>query len=354
MSDLIIIPFIVFVLWGSRKSSEKEIFGIENTNSLKGVFAFVVLFGHAYELNQNSYLFCRFNNLGAYACAIFFFISGYGLMYQYIHKENYLKNFLSKRFVNVLIPAITGSCVYIVFKLLFIENYTISTIVNSSLEGHTPIIDNSWFIIELIVLYFIFYVVFIFNDSFKTPIKNDIFVLIVTALVVLLVIVIKFIGWGYNWYASVLSFPFGLFIANHSEVTKKLIKRFKILIIVFSIGFIVFATYYQLVVEKLLSITIQNNFLDMVIDILSKLIFVLLIFTFSAVFKVENPLIRFTSKISYELYIIHGLFVTFFNKIIIVENDFIKISSILICSIIFAFLMNYIDCIIVKFSINKS
>lgn len=342
MSDLIVIPFLLLVLWKGKKSSNTEIFDINNTNALKGVFAIVVLFGHAFSLNQASYLFCRFNNLGAYACAVFFFISGYGLMYQYKNNDNYLNTFLRKRFVSILIPAITGSVIYILFKSIFIEDFTFKMIVESSLKGHTPIIDNSWFIIELSLLYLAFYLFFKVKDLINKSFSNDVVTLMLATLTIIMVIVIKLIGWGYNWYASILGFPLGLIIANNSETTIKLINKYSIKIIICSIAFIIGATYYQILLNKISS-SFSNDVLETIIDIIAKLVFVMLIFSASSIFTVKNKCIDFISKISYELYIIHGLLIIVFNQLIIIYNDLLKIVFILASSIIGAYVLNVID-----------
>lgn len=355
MSDLMVAPFLALVFYGTKKPTNRNIFNKENTDSLKGIFTLIILFGHAYSLNQPSYLFCRFNNLGAYACAIFFFISGYGLIIQYLNKKNYyLKSFLKKRFSSILIPAINGSILYLIIKFIFVDDYSLELIFDSSLHGHTPVIDNSWFIIQLIYLYIIFYFTFKYYSKRQNKISVNFVILIITISVIVTILIVKMINWGYNWYASILAFPFGLFAGGNKSYFENILIKYRKFIIIFSIFFIIASAYYQVFIKRLFLIDVSDNLISMIVDLISKLLFVTMIFSTMAFINVGNIVLNFIKNISYELYIIHGLFIYVFNNIVVVSNDLLKICLILISSIMVAFLMSKIDGKLVKKLVNEN
>lgn len=283
--------------------------------------------------------------MGAFACAMFFFISGFGLLCQYKNKENYLESFIRKRFSKILVPAIIVSGIYLIFKFLLYDDYTVSSVFFSSIEGHTPIVDNSWYIIELIVLYLMFYLTFRMYD-FLIVKKNLLIIypiMVLFVLSLLLVVFFVFINWGSNWYISTLAFPLGCYVASEKDKIASFINKYKIcFILVFSVIIIV-STYYSKILNVLHLEIFDITLIKTILNIISNLLFCLLIYSLSCFFIVDNRIISFLSSISYELYMIHGLFIALFSKIAPINYDFLRILAILLCSISSAYLLNILN-----------
>lgn len=63
-----------------------EYLSVQQTKNLKGIFTLIVLFHHLAIFASVGDVYNIFINSGYIAVGGFLFISGYGLMYQYMHK----------------------------------------------------------------------------------------------------------------------------------------------------------------------------------------------------------------------------------------------------------------------------
>lgn len=72
---------------------------------IKIIAAIVVVISHLVK-DYNLGIFNQLFDFGTYSVALFFFLSGYGLMYSLQNKENYLNNFLKKGFPKLLSPTL--------------------------------------------------------------------------------------------------------------------------------------------------------------------------------------------------------------------------------------------------------
>ena len=67
-------------------SYNSEYLSVQQTKNLKGIFTLIVLFHHLAIFASVGDVYNIFINSGYIAVGGFLFISGYGLMYQYMHK----------------------------------------------------------------------------------------------------------------------------------------------------------------------------------------------------------------------------------------------------------------------------
>ena len=81
--------------------SKENYLSKQNSDCLKGIFAFFVITHHLYQssnLINGGALAVILQALGYLSVAVFFFLSGYGLMYSFIIKgDGYISNFIKKR-----------------------------------------------------------------------------------------------------------------------------------------------------------------------------------------------------------------------------------------------------------------
>ena len=102
VSITILLFFLFCVFFKIRFSKKGEFFenylSVETTRAIKGICAVLILLSHlcTYLADYFTSLFL-FKFIGAMAVGGFFFVSGYGLQYGIMNKENYLKGFLKKR-----------------------------------------------------------------------------------------------------------------------------------------------------------------------------------------------------------------------------------------------------------------
>ena len=92
-----------------RKSifnSNNDVLDKYNSNKIKGLLAILIIMHHLSIYIKDVILFKILTIIGIIAVSAFFFYSGYGLMTSYLKKESYLKDFLNKRIMKIVIPYI--------------------------------------------------------------------------------------------------------------------------------------------------------------------------------------------------------------------------------------------------------
>ena len=113
-----------------------------NSNKIKGLLALLIIIHHLSIYIKDTILLKVFTIVGAIAVSAFFFYSGYGLMTSYLKKENYLKDFLNKRIMKIVIPYIIA-IIFTILVYLLTGQLTPRKIFNSLVEGE-PVVRFSW------------------------------------------------------------------------------------------------------------------------------------------------------------------------------------------------------------------
>ena len=128
-----------------------------NQNIIRVVGAFIIAFCHlAWVISDLDSIFLYFCNFGYLAVGIFFFFSGYNLVYNYREKEDYLKGFIIKKITRVLIPYV------IVGSLLGVLVVATKIVDASEMNLKRLILENGllWYIPAIFILYMAFYIIF--------------------------------------------------------------------------------------------------------------------------------------------------------------------------------------------------
>jgi len=244
--------------------------------------------------------------------AIFYFISGYGLVYGLQHKTNYLHGFLKKRLIHVLLPYWMVNVVLIIIYIILGKNITPLDIVLTLLG--LDMITGTWFVTSILIMYILFYISFMLSKRIESDelingatgkcglIFLTVFVLIYCACCLLL-------NLNSVWTASISAFLFGCYYHKFRDdleawFRKKWGLKFLISLAVFSflyVGRLVLA--YK---------GIDNEYLHFIIrNIVSSLfIVVLLCMTQKIVFVTSGwrgKLLCGAGIISFELYIVHSV-----------------------------------------------
>ncbi|MBR3462512.1 MAG: acyltransferase [Clostridiales bacterium] len=325
---VILIALVLVLFLGSRLSKrhewQEEPLSLDKAKAVQGFAAVAVILHHlAQELAGNAGAIGFFNELGVLFVGIFFFFSGYGLYTSLNTKENYLKGFLKKRFVTILIPFYMCIIVFTVAACICGTKFNPVQLL-CVLSGWSLINANMWYIVEIAILYIAFFLIY-------RLIKNRTAATVVMSIFVIAMITGSFLlahgddmsssYWfqGEWWYNSTLLFVIGIIFSRHSDVIRKIARKgYVILLPVFAVLTVLFGlqTNYALghysywseipgvdpaYMDKLRCLSLQLPF------VIFFVCFVLL-----AMMKVRfgNPVLKFLGSISLELYLIHYLILT--------------------------------------------
>lgn len=326
---LLLIGILVYLL-----PVNNDYLGVKSTTGLKGFLALGIVFHHLSQSVSTGGEFINFKYMGTYIVSIFFFLSAYGLYTQNERKENYLNNFLIKRLSRIIIPALFVSGIYIVYFIFDKQTLTISYFVNLFVKGST-VIYNGWFINIIILMYIFFYISFrVFSNKIVAILANTVFIIFY----IILAVILKYDFW---WHNSTLPFIVGLVWGKYKVEIDDLLNNNYFILLMISTVLLFISHHYDFLLRKMY---VLNKYSLALASNLDNVIFT--IFFVLVVRKIDftNKYLLFLGKISFELYMIHGLVMSIFGKHFVTSrlNDVIFTTSVLIVSIFLAWLINLI------------
>ena len=167
-----------------RGSFNQDFMSLEATKNLQGLAALGVICHHLSQPPQNGGPMDAlgqmqlFREIGFCFVAIFFFVSGYGLLKSLESKPNYLDKFLRRRVLPIVVCFYVMNLFYIAFHLFLGTNMPVSEWV-CKITGVALLNDNAWFVPVIVVMYLAFYAAFKGEENGKRAFA---FVFVVIAL----------------------------------------------------------------------------------------------------------------------------------------------------------------------------
>lgn len=305
---------------------------------------------HDVEGASELYFSVLFKLSGPYLCALFFFFSGYGLTYSLLNKPDYLKGF-KQRILNLVVPYVIANIAFFIHLLIrtFHETgaagihlalfNTIRRVVVLECSGMT-LVNFAWFIDELILFYFLFYLCNRFVSAWKSLGLQFLFL---TAMVTLFI----YWGWGAWRYYSVFGFIFGQGIYLITAQHKTKIERLAYTGIYIGVCTIFIVTIFSLL--KTFSSIQVSSFL-----VMKAPLFILPVaFLLSHAEARDIPLFRKIASISLEAYMYQGLAFAIssplrfhLTKIELISSsmsDVLYLGLVLVLSITFGFVFHALN-----------
>lgn len=312
----------------------------KSTKSLKGLLALLIIFHHVSQKITIGDNFSNFEYMGRYIVALFFFLSGYGLYFQYSNNVNYMENFLRKRLARIFIPFYVFIVIYVFYRATLGEVVNVDFFL-SFWKDHSNIVYNGWFVNSIIVLYVIFYVSLKKKDS-----KTSFYMLTFLTLVYIFWKAYQNHG---DWeYVSIMAFLLGVFwMKNRISIDRFIERKYFVCLISFSILMYVFH-HYEAIMKN---IGITNKYVYYgIVGNLCTMIFVVYFLLLTNKLNFSNKYLDYLGDISFELYMIHGLVMHYFGKFFVSSrvNDVIYTIVVLLVSIVFAYLIKKLIIVIEK------
>ena len=333
---LLLISLFVYLI----PKTDVDYLSNKSTKSLKGLLALLIIFHHISQKITTGENFSNFEYMGRYIVALFFFLSGYGLFFQYNNNVNYMKNFLRKRLVRIFIPFFVFIVIYVIYRAILGEVINVDFFI-SFWKDHSNIIYNGWFINSIIVLYVIFYVSFKKKDS-----KIAIFKLVFLTLVYIFWKAYQDHG---DWeYVSIMAFLLGVFWMKYRVSIDKFIeKNYFIFLVSFSILVYVFRHYEDIMKD----IGITNRYVYYgIVGNLCTMVFVVYFLLLTNKLNFSNKYLDFLGSISFEIYMIHGLVMHYLGRFLVSSdvNDVLYTIVVLFVSIVSAYYIKKLIIILEK------
>lgn len=324
--EVLVLLLIIIIFYKSKifkKGFNEDYLSLESSKLYKGFLAIIILFHHISQKVNPNLLFYKFSYVGYLAVAVFFFISGYGTHKSNLKSDKYRKKFLLNKFINILIPYIIVTTIYVIYNKVYCKCYYVENIFEYIINKN-PIVSNSWYIIVLLVFSIMYYI----SMSIFKKRKN----LIIIPMLLFNLIYIYYCkqnNFGIYWYDAIHLYNIGIIFAQYETKIIGYFKRTYSIILP-----ILLLLFRQLFKMYYLSLEYKNHF---IISIIIVLLFLLL----NMKIKINNKLLEFFGKISYELYMVQGLFLDIFRtRIYNIQNDLYFALLVIVCSILSAYILN--------------
>ena len=294
---------------------------VDNTNALRGIMAIAIVLHHLSEHSTSGRLFPLLNHIGYLLVAVFFFLSGYGLMVSFQRKgKAYLEGFWKRRILFFVIVLLLDTLLYAAFNLLNGQKFSATEFLLSFVNGH-PLAIASWYIFVQIYFYAFFAVVYRHCNS--EAYRLALMFLLITSCDLLFFL----LDYPSQWIYSNYGFFLGLFWATYKpQINSKLEQNYFLYLVVIVSLFIGFSILPKIMDAK------WGYLFCRVISTPCFALFVLLL-----LYKIHfvGCFWQKMSAISLEIYLLHSLVYRFFrSNIIHIDNDVLWALATIIISVL--------------------
>ena len=305
-----------------------------------------------------------FNDMGYMFTAIFFFFSGFGLITSLYSKRDYLDDFLIKRLPTVLLPFWLINIIYLLLNRFVYGKREGVIEILKDLFSLQLINGNGWFIIEITLIYLMFFVLFRLIKSRNAAL---------TILCIAVLVIIPFVltqghkadgakeAWfqGEWWANSTLSFILGMLYARFKNSWDAFFKKHYYPKLVITAVIAVLMHIVATVINRSMGYyhagrptAVRDAVVTVIVQNIDACIFVMLILLLSMKISLGNRFIRYISGVSLELFLIHGAFVELIFFKFDTDNDVLRFAIVYVLSIAATVLLAPIIKFVVKRAIS--
>ncbi len=338
----VIVILTLFFCFKYTKSFNDDYLSRDNTEAWRGLCSIIIIIHHIFLELSDEKGSEWFVVSGFYAVSVFFFFSGYGLQKRYMEDgDKYRKSFLLKRIPKILIPYIGYTALYVIMNNAEGKRTGINEVITSIING-TPTASYSWYIIDILIFYFVFYLL-------MTVCKKRYWLMILLSVfyIVLKIIVCKkLLYYGTFWYKTTHVIVVGMIWAVYEDKIISIIK--KRYYIFAAITVILSAALYIICTEMQIKDSFNHD-LYMLLARISAIVFVLAVMALSMRIKRGNAVLNMLGHISFDTYLSQGLVIGIFGADgFNITNSCLFVIIVLFGTVLLSFVLNKVFGIIMK------
>lgn len=281
---LLLFLMLTYTVWHYR-TWQVSIRPLSQSQSVaaRGMLALMIVFHH-YSTEMALPPTQLFYPIGAMAVGVFFFMSGYGLTYSYVHRgEDYLRHFLRKRFFKLILPFVLAILAWQVEEVCLYGSQELPDRWALMTQGLTRgLLPYSWYVWVALYYYMAFYLVYRFIHSPRLR-----WVTLLASWLLQVMIVKYGFGWDDYWYDSSHLFVMGM-IYQRAEQQMQRVKVF---------------VWMALTLMLALLVRVDWSLSEVCFNTAFALLFVCGI----TLVDVRSKVLDLLGKISYEIYLVQGM-----------------------------------------------
>ncbi len=310
-----------------------RILSVDNTKPLKGIMAFIIIFSHlrnCIPYFNDTYIGSILTASGYLTVGMFFFFTGYGLCESYNNKKNYYDTFFRNRIVTFYSDCMLFCIIYCIYYLIIGKEINFQGILTTIFViGGKTYISNGWYLQVAGFIYVCFWLV---HKITKQTLYQKLLLLV---LFIFYIIYCCYYIEHYSLYIqSISGLALGCLCSWEKEIFNRIMSRWKICLIVSFIFFsvtVIIGNWYSM------------GILRPIIKMISVIFFIIFCFCILKILPIKCKITKFIGKISLELYAIHGIFLSIFNKTIATGWDaLIYAGEVIVFSVCSATILNLV------------
>jgi membrane-bound acyltransferase YfiQ involved in biofilm formation len=324
----VILPIVL--LFGAKVYGKGEwndqFLSLEQSKAIQGFLAVCIMFHHVGQKTCASWInpptriqkgLEFFVPLGFMFVAVFFFFNGYGVYKSFHSKENYLKGFIGRRILPIILALYSTTVIYFVVRL----------IIGQKMKGNDAILyltsiklcnPYTWYVIVLPFFYLFFYL------CFKLIKHDGLAVALVTAFVVGYILFGTTIDhndfWirGEWWYNCVALFPVGVIFAKFEKALVAFFKKTYVVVAPLTVAAVLPVYFWSREICNKYGYygdnwgnpdTVLFRRYSVAAESAICIVFVLALLLIGMKVQIGNKFLKFMGGITLEFYLIHGIFV---------------------------------------------
>lgn len=365
-----ILIMVLVILAAKMKIAKKgefqeDFLSLSTSKALLGMFAVLIVLHHISQMLGNLEMkqgcFAALEGLGVCFVGMFFFFSGYGLMYSKKNRRNYLDGFLKKRLPGILIPFYVCIVIFVAFSIISQMPLQPLEIV-AYLSGWWLLNNQMWYIVEIAIFYLAFFVIF------KLVKKDSAGIAIFGLFMTFFVLTSIAVGHGPEcecdkwlqgewWYNSTFMMLFGMIVANQEQRLLPFVRKHYGLLLSICIiatallmiptNRVVAEGWYYCEYEESFTFAKVMSIKLMALGIQFSMVFFsnLAILMIMMKVKCQNSILSALGRISLDLYLIHNLFLIIFGYMRVgnITNSGVFALVVLAASVLGAVIVHFIS-----------
>lgn len=314
----------------------------ENTKCMKGIFAVFILLHHLYQscgYFHGTYFGAVFQAMGYLSVGMFFFFTGYGLMFS-SSKKDYMNSFLLKRFVPLYLFYLLLVFLYSTYRLMLGESLSFSVLLQSLVFGETYV-PLGWYLQATFVIYLIWWA------ACKLAKGKDKRLVITGTCLVVYCLLCGFLGLTSTWYESVFCVPLGMLFALKKDTIDDILND--------KAWMIAAVSGVTFVISCLASYLLPRG---LIFKIISSVLFAVCVIALAFVFQktkiINNRVCQLLGRYSLEIYASQGFMLLLRRgHSLHIDNVFIYLCAVLAGTAVISVFMKQLHRMVMKITIRN-
>lgn len=290
---------------------------VESGRSLRGALSLGILLHHLGQQKMGRIVLPLFPKIGYLLVAVFFFLSGYGLMKQHMAKESYRRSFFARRLPAILLPYALATVLYGLLYAALGEPWSVRQILRGLVDDN-PMVSASWYILAILFFYCAFgCLMWLFGRRFAWMLPGG-----AVFLAGYLFLCVK-LDYGYWWYNTTPALLLGMTWAVYQEKIDGLLR--KQFLGVAGVAVCLFVAIYggKLLLNPYISTLLARTVLTWCVSAL----FVCCVVLALTQVRFSSRFLAWMGDISLEIYLYQFFFLQLFrSRVIYLENDLVYVA----------------------------